>query len=188
MLADRLSKLRFRERAGLLFAVVAIALLMMDNLVVQPVARAYGAIGVEIKNQENQRAYVRSVISMEGEIGRRFESVRSFLGDFKPEPVMVDLMKGRIDELAKESGVLLFSMKHRPVKDMPHYREYYVDIGEFESDEASLLRFLHKLGSEESTFRVSKIEMKPDQEGELVRGSMSITKVAMPAKFAGPSG
>ena len=188
MLAERFSKLRTRERAGLLFAVVALALLVIDNLVVQPVARAYDGIGVEIDNQEKQRAYARSVISMEDEIEQRFDSVRALLGGAKPEPVMVDLIKGRIDELAKECSVLLFSMKHRPAKDNGHYLEYFVDIGEFESDEASLLRFLHRLRSEESTYRISKIDVKPDQEGELVRGSMTITKVAMPAKFERPSG
>ena len=188
MLADRLSKLRTRERVGFLFALVAIALLLMDNLVIQPVARAYNDIGAQIKEQEVQRSYARNVISMQDEITQRFDSVRNLLGEPVPEPVAVDLMKGRIDELAKASNVLLFSMKHRPVKDMGHYLEFYVEIGEFEADEAGLLRFLHSLRSVEGTYRISKLDIKPDRDGELIRGSMLITKVAMPPEFDGPAG
>lgn len=179
MLGDRLSKLRMRERVGLLLAVIAVALLLMDNLVVQPVAKEYKNLGAAIAAERAKLAYAETVVTLESQIMERFGAVKDLLGAPQPEVVSVDLMKGRIDELAKKSEVLLFSIKHRPVKDMGFYQEFAVEIGEFEATEDNLLRFLHSIRTEESIYRVSKLDVKPDPEGDLVRGSMMITKVAM---------
>ena len=59
MLGKRLSKLRTREQAGLLVSCVAVALLLIDNLVVQPVVRSYDALGADIKVRQKELAYAR---------------------------------------------------------------------------------------------------------------------------------
>ena len=179
MFFDRLNKLGGRERAGLLLAIACILFLVLDNLVIRPMNERYRALDADIDTEAKTLVYHDDVLDSGGTIEERFREVQTRLGVSMPPAEAIAHMKGEIDTLARQNDLVLLSIKHREPQRTDYYEEYIVDVGDFESDEPSLLRFLHGLRALPGAFKVSKLKIAPDRSGGLVKGSMTITKVMM---------
>ncbi len=186
MLADRLGKLGIRERIGLVLAGLALMFLLLDKVVVQPVSQRYDAMNGVIAGSLEEYRFAAAVVETEAAVDREFGRVRAILGDPVPEVQMIDRMKETIDELVKKSDIQVVMMRGLPAKDMGHYLEYVVEIGEFECDEPGLISFLHAIQGGERTFRVSRLNIRPNADGKSLRGSMLISRIAIPGEFVNP--
>ena len=89
-------------------------------------------------------------------------------------------MKGRLDELAVQTGVKFFSREQVEPRAGDEYTEYAVTVGEFEASMDGLVRFLSQLPDGGGMTRAVRITLTPDRKRNLVRGSMLITKLALP--------
>ena len=184
MLGDRISRLNSREKLGLIIAMLVTAVLVLDRLAVRPLGVRCEGLDLDIQREAKTLEYQASVMQARSEVERQFESIRAQLGEELPAAEAIDAMKGEIDALARASEVSLLAMKHREPRRTEFYDEYALDIGDFETDEIGLMRFLHALMEKPGTFHVTKLKLAPDATGKRVKGSMTVTKVAIPTRAA----
>ncbi|MDA0989823.1 MAG: hypothetical protein O3A51_03630 [Verrucomicrobia bacterium] len=176
---NRLQNLRGRERVGLLLCVAVLLVLVLDNFVVRPMSERYRQLDMAIAGEAQKLTYHDSVMDAAGAIEARFRDIQAKLGASLPQAEAIAQMRGEIDRLAEDTNVVLLSMKHRDPLSKTYYDEYMLDVSEFETDEISLMRFLHGLRSLPGTFQVARLKINPDRSGSIIRGSMTITKVMM---------
>jgi len=188
MLSERLGRLGPRERLGLAAALAFLAFLLLDRLVTQHMTEQYKRLDMQIENETATLEYHESVLSVKDAIQDQFDAIRERIGESLPPAEATVLIEGQIDALAKESDMDLRSIQHREPRQADYYHEYFVDIGDFETDESGLLRFLHGLRGLAGTFQVASLSVSPDSSGKLVKGSMTITKVMMPPAEPPPEG
>jgi len=185
MLADWINKLDKREQAGLVLVSVVLTILVIDQVVVLPIrdrcAWLDRDIALERKTQELHASWLQRKPAVEKEFG----TIQGRLGPILAPSEVIDAMKGEIDALARASDVILLAVKHREPRQTEFYDEYAID-GDFESDEIGLVRFLHTLVTTPGTFRVTRLKIAPDNTGKRIKGSMTITKVAMPTAPGAP--
>ena len=186
MLAERLSRLDGREKFGLLVVVLAIVLLILDWAVIRPINTRCRALDVDIERESKALAYQESVLQAGPQVDRQFTDIRERLGTAMPPAEALEVMKGEIDRLAQESEVSLIATKHRDPRHAEFYDEYALDIGDFETDEEGVARFLHAIMTAPGTFRVTRLKIAPDNTGKRVKGSMTVTKVTAAADETPP--
>jgi len=180
MLAERISRLNAREKLGLIVSMLVIVVLVLDRVAVRPLGVRCADLELEIQREAKMLEYQASVMQAQPEVERQFSGIRKQLGAELPPAEAIDVMKGEVDALARETAVSLLSMKHREPRRTEFYDEYAVDIGDFETDEIGLMRFLHALLDKPGTFHVTKLKIAPDSTGKRIKGSMTITKVSIP--------
>jgi hypothetical protein len=179
MILDRLAKLGAREKIGLLLAVAVIVLLVLDRLLISPTLRYYRELDQRILAEERRIRLNRESIAIEDEVYRRYRRVADLVQTFESPAAGIDSMKGQIDELAGRTGVILVSREHRPPTESDYCQEYYVDIREFEAPETNLVAFLRLVPELPGLLRVDRINLVPDRNRNVVKGSMLISKVLM---------
>ena len=184
---ERLNSLNARERMGLLAVAIVLFVLVIDNLIYRPLALRCENYDRQIKADMENMAIDQQVVAMAPQVENQYGTIRELLGDPLDPAEAIDEMKGEIDRIAKESNVLLRSIKHLNPRETDAYMVYTVDIGGFESDEESLIRFLYALRSYGGgTFRVTRMSITPNDTGAAIKGALLITKVAAsPAAFEG---
>jgi len=179
MIFDKLDKLAFRERAFLVIAIVALLAVLGDRLVVQAFVDELRVVDVQYAAQQEELQYSRIVMEREQDVTAAYREVADLLDQSTAPAVDIDKMKGEIDDLARQSGLVLVSMKHREPRTERHYDVYAVDIGGFEGDMDNLLRFLNAVQHSEKPglLRVVNLTVTAGREEGTIRGSMTITKV-----------
>jgi hypothetical protein len=180
MWGERLGRLGARERAGLILAIVFVVVVVLDHLVVRRLTEACGWLDRDIAQEVMALEYNASVRRVAPDIERAFASVRGRLGEPMPAAEAIERMKAEIDMLAQDADVTLRSIRHREPQHRMFYDEYNVDVGDFETDEFGLVRFLHSLVATQGTYRVTRLKLAPEARGQRVKGSMTISKVMMP--------
>ncbi len=183
-----LSRIGPREKFGLILALFCIVFLVVDNLVIRPMVARCQELDVSIGNVEKTHSLYIDIIATSDVVDRMFNRIRSKLGPSVPSAKAIVQMKREIDELANSTDVTLNEIKHRDPAKREFYDEYFVDIGDFETNEASLLRFLHGLRQLPGTFQVASLKLSPGTDSDRVKGSMTITKVMMPYAAVRPQG
>jgi hypothetical protein len=165
---------------------VFVVVVVLDRLVVDRLTEAYGWLDRDIAQEVMALEYNASVRRVAPDIERAFETVRGRLGEPLPAAEAIERMKAEIDELARAADVTLRSIRHREPRHRTFYDEYTLDVGDFETDEFGLLRFLHSLISMQGTYRVTRLKLAPEPGGQRVKGSMTISKVTMPPRDSEP--
>ena len=132
MIFDKLEKLGIRERAALVVAVVALLAVLGDRLVVQAFDDALEAVHTRHETQRKRLNYSRVVMERDEDVSAAYREVADLVDEGTAPAVDIDKMKGEIDDLARKSGLVLVSMKHREPRSERHYDVYAVDIGGFD--------------------------------------------------------
>jgi len=179
MIFDKLEKLGIRERAALVVAVVALLAVLGDRLVVQAFDDALEAVHTRHETQRKRLNYSRVVMERDEDVSAAYREVADLVDEGTAPAVDIDKMKGEIDDLARKSGLVLVSMKHREPRSERHYDVYAVDIGGFEGTMNNLLRFLNAVQRNDAPglLRVDNLSVTDGREEGTIRGSMTITKV-----------
>jgi len=180
MILGKLQKLRPREKTGLSIAMLCVLGLLADRLVIRSVVNRFKLLDDEIEHAEDSLAFNMRVLDREDRISEKYENIRSLLGKTSSPAAAIDNIKGKIDELARQTGVVLVSMEHREPRKSEFYAEYLVEIGKFETEMKGLLRFLHELRKSSGMLTVARLNLSPVKGKNLVEGSILMTKVMLP--------
>ncbi|MCC6581259.1 MAG: hypothetical protein IT440_12560 [Phycisphaeraceae bacterium] len=186
MLAERLNRLEGREKLGLLLVVLVLVVLVLDFAVIRPINTRCLWLDGDIERETKTLVYQESVLQAGPHVEAQFSVIHDRIGDALPAAEARREMRGAIDTLAQESDVTLISVKDREPRRTENFDEYAVDIADFETDEQGLARFLHALMGAPGTYRVTRMKIAPDSSGKRVKGSMTVTRVTLPAPTAEP--
>jgi len=184
MILERLEKLGTREKIGLLLAGAIMLLLVMDRLLINPILRQYRDLDHRIVVEKKEVDVIKQAIGMKDSVYRRYLDVAHLAQRVESEAVGIDVMKGQIDDLAERTGVILISREHRKPEKRPYHHEFFVDIREFEAPETNLIAFVRMVPEVPGLLRIERMNLLPDRNRHIVKGSMLISKVLMIA----PSG
>ena len=184
MILSKLEKLGNRDKILLVVAILLLVAALGDNFVVRTVARELKTLGGAIESEKKALAYNDTVILSEDEVEAVFEGLSGKLGRITTADADLDIMKGEIDDFARQSGLTLTSMKHREPREWPHYTEYMVDIGGFEGAEGSLIKFLSAVQRSKipGLMRVTHLAVSAGRQERTIRGSMVLSKVMIEAE------
>jgi hypothetical protein len=189
MIGARLAKLSYREKAGIALATLAFFIVLLDHFVVGAVVEASRRFDQDAASELKRLAYSRAVLATEADVRSEYDGISGLLSrSSSPAEAVADL-KGEIDEMARRTGLVLAAMEHREPKHAGAYDVYTVEIGKFESDMKSLIRFLYEVQNSAGLLRVSKLSLTPGTAADQVKGSVLITKVMLqaPASTPGPA-
>ena len=183
MIWDKIEKLGWRERVGLLLAVVFLFALFVERVVVRSVADRCRAIDREVVMQEAALLGYRGSLMEKDAIAKDYERAGSQLSRMASSDETIADFKGQIDDVARRTGLSLVAMEHRtPEMDKQKgWTEYTVVVGSFEADLKSLLAFLNELDEVPGLLRVVKLTVAPGKTKNSVKGSLQITKLMLPA-------
>lgn len=175
---ERLSR---REQAGLAGALLLVFAAAVDNFAARPIVRAIKALNAQIGIETRSLAYNQGVLRLEDETAQAYDAIRQRVGVAASHAEAIAEFKGQIDVLARQTGVSILKMNHRePGKTgADTAEEYYVDIGAFEADIKNVIRFLREMWQAPGVVRVVKVSMVPGGSKDMVKGSMSITKLML---------
>lgn len=179
MIFSKLDNMSTRDKILIVVAIAMVISVLIDRFVVQRIFSSTKNVQMLIDSEMDNLAYSSKVIACSDGVEEDFLAISAKLGRITNPDSDIDIMKGEIDDLARKSGLLLTSMKNRePRKDI-HYTEYIVDIGGFEGNEESLLKFLDAVERCEipGLLRVVRLNVGIGRKDNTIKGSMTITKV-----------
>jgi type II secretory pathway component PulM len=185
MISAKLARMSARERGGLLLAACVVGLLLLDWVVVRPVVRTSGRLAEQIRGVEREIAGYRAVAAERPQREPEFNQASGVLRTAASRSEEIAAIKGQVDELARNAGLTVSSMEHEEPRARPHYDEYIVRIGKFESSGQALLEFLDQVQRTEDMLRVARLSLAPGSAADggsasgRVKGSMLITKVML---------
>ena len=184
MILSKLDKLSNRDKILLAVAVLLLVAALGDNFVVRVVVNELKGLRSSIEAEKKALAYNDTVSLSEDEVIDVFEGLSDKLGRVTTADTDLDIMKGEIDDFARQAGLTLTSMKHREPRKWPHYTEYLVDIGGFEGGEGSLITFLSAVQRSKipGLMRVTHLAVSAGRKERTIRGSMVLSKVMIPEK------
>lgn len=175
---DKLEKLAPREKWGLGLAALFLLVLITDRLVVQTVANRFQDLRIEEQNLTDQLAFASQVAAQKPAVQKAYEDVSGVLATARSDAETIDEMKGMLDLLAGESGLLLVSMKHLEPRPAGTLREFIVDIGEFEGSMQAVMTFLHRVSQAPGLLRIARLTVSPaPRSDQPLKGSVLISKV-----------
>ncbi len=182
MIFSKLDKLSTRDKIFIVVAIGMLIALAVDHFVVQRVIDSAKNTERLIESELKNLDYNNMVIGCCDGVEENYLAISGKLGKITSQDSDIDIMKGEIDDLARKSGLLVTSMKNREPKKTSkaiHYTEYVVDIGGFEGDEGSLLKFLDAIQHSDipGLLRVTHLNVGIGRQANTIRGSMTITKV-----------
>jgi Tfp pilus assembly protein PilO len=179
MILSKLDSLSSRDKILIVIAISMLIAVLVDHFVVQKIVSSVSNTQILINSDLKSLAYNDKVIACSGGVEECFQEVVGKLGRVTSADSDIDIMKGEIDDLARQSGLLLTSMKNRDPKKDVHYTEYIVDISSFEGTEESLLKFLDavQLSKIPGLMRVIHLSIGVGRKPNTIKGSMTITKV-----------
>lgn len=173
----RLSQLPMREKAGLVFALVLVAFLITDHLVVKPLVRRLRSLDVAISVETRHLDQNKKVLSYEKTVEKQYESVKNLLGISGTEQESIEAFKNEIDEMSQRNAIRLKSMRHLAPERTDFLVTYIIEISEFETEVVALISFLNDIGNASGLIRVRDVVVTSQGANSVVSGSMVISKV-----------
>jgi hypothetical protein len=182
MIAERLDKLSSREKLGLFLALFFVFVVAIDRLAVQFITDDFQVLNEQIEKERIELKSAQRIASGERFVAGEYRRVRPRLGHAASLSGAMDEFKVKVDEMARESGVIVVSMKDREMRTTEAtaergFAELAVEIGRFESGMKELLSLLHRVRSFSGIMRVSRITMAVDKDTGQIAGSMVITSI-----------
>ncbi|MFC1498967.1 hypothetical protein ACFLS1_10940 [Verrucomicrobiota bacterium] len=181
MIFAKLDKISVREKLGFSIAGLFLFALLMDHLILQPVARKLGSMKTEIRNKNLEFRYNSDMIEIEADVTRQYQEIDKFITISHSDDETINEMKGEIDDLVKIAGMQYNSMNdrepHAP-KERPdsNCKEFFVEIGGFEAKTEDLITFLYKIREQPMLLRVVNLKISQKEKGS-VKGNMLIAKL-----------
>ncbi|MBI4355998.1 MAG: hypothetical protein HY597_06100 [Candidatus Omnitrophica bacterium] len=168
-----------RERLAAAVGAIAVAIVLMDRLVIAPWWHHAQEISQKIGQKEEAMAQQHRLLSREAFVLARLDQYRSYLRPAGAEELDMAAMLKEIDALAQESQVSLGEVKPLPSDANDLYREYALEV----HGDCSLqqwVHFVYLLESSRSLFTIEQagLEASKDTPGRL-QGSLRLTSMAM---------
>ena len=177
MITEKLERLGSREKAGLVVAMVLIFGVLVDRFAVDFIVSRFQELKEETRRERRRLAENVFTLEKQGSVGKAYEGLQGRLGRVKSGSEAIDDLKGMMDELARQTGIVIVSMKHRDSGLVGGCREFTVDIGRFEAGMRELLTFVRRVRESPKLLRVTRLTITPGDSGERISGSMQVTRL-----------
>jgi len=178
----RLANLSLTEKTLGVLAAVLVSFLIVDNLVAQAWLHRLQELDRTIGLERSDLLYKRAALAQRPQVEGEFRGVRERLGVAGAPAVTTSELEQQVYELARRSGVAIKKVEPREPRTGDAYEEYSMDIGRFEGDEKSVLRFASELWGAPGMLRVTRLSLAPNGP-HMVKGSMLITKLLLPGNM-----
>lgn len=185
MISGKLERLSLRETVGMVVALLFFAGVLADRLVARPTIARIAAVRAEIEMQRELLANHRAILAFAPAVDARFESMRPRFADAEPAAAAIDRLQGRLDELARKTGLVIHAMRHREsaaAETVADAMTVIVEISRFESDPEALLAFLYELRASPEIWRVARLNLAPERSGDggsRLGGAMTVAQLRL---------
>ncbi|MCX5678722.1 MAG: type 4a pilus biogenesis protein PilO [Candidatus Omnitrophica bacterium] len=173
-------KLSKKEKIGLMAAIVVIALMLIDRLVISPIGNRIQRIDQEIKFSEKKLSRDLRNMNNKDIIEREYKKYKNYVkkSSVSDEEDVANIL-GEIEGLARSSSVSLVDIKPQAPKRADFYKEYAIEV-EVEGSMEQVITFLHDLNSSAQLLRAVKLRIGlKDKELSAIKASLLVTKISI---------
>ncbi|MFH1798455.1 MAG: hypothetical protein ABH844_03825 [Candidatus Omnitrophota bacterium] len=169
---------RINKREQILAGVVGviIALFLMERLVGSPFFIKLENIDIQIKAQEEKFERTLYMNLQKNNITKSYEAIQPFIETGETGEGMFSVIMKQIEEIAKETGVIMQNMKPENVelKGKEEYNVRNVALT-LEGYQHSIILFLYKLENGDYPLRIDKIDFKvKDRDKNLITTTIDV--------------
>lgn len=174
---EKLMQLPLREKVGLVFSLMLVALYVTDVTVAKPLIRRVRELDTAISVEQERLNRHRRTLAYEDSVRQQYAVVKDLIGVSGSEQEAIETFKNEIDEMALRNGIRLKAMRHLPSEPTPFLVTYVVEISDFEAEIAALINFLGTVSRAPGLIRVRQTVVGSQGSDSVVSGSMVLTKV-----------
>jgi len=176
-LITRLSK---REKSFLWLAIIAVVCIALYILVLEPTWNKWQQLNKTIDVTERKLLKNLKIMGQKEIIDELYDKYAQSLrmkGSVEEETAVI---LSEIENIARQSNVIITDIKPQSVKDMDFYKEYYVEM-EAEGNIASLAKFIYELQNSKQILKVRHLRLNAKEtRGDTLKGYMVVTKILIP--------
>ncbi len=175
-----IQRLNKRERFTLYLAVCALALVLFDRLIVNPIAQNMQSLDQQIVEKERLIKKDLHVLSQKDRIAAEAKAYSVFVNAPASEDEAFTQLLKEIEALANTGSVSLLDMKPGGSKDMGPHKQYTVNVV-CEGTMEKITSFLYAIESSTKVLKVQRYQITPkSRESTVAQCTMSITQIVMP--------
>ncbi|MBN2453430.1 MAG: type 4a pilus biogenesis protein PilO [Candidatus Omnitrophica bacterium] len=174
------NKLSGKERVGLAVAVIVIALVIVDRLIVSPIGGKIQRINQDIHFSEKKLSRDLRNINNRDMIEGEYKKYRNYVskGAASDEENVANIL-AEIESLARSSSVSLVEIKPQSPKNYDFYKEYIIDVTA-EGGMEQIVTFMHNINNSNQLLRAVKIRLGlKDKESSNIKASVQVTKISI---------
>lgn len=172
-----LLKLKKREKYILYFAVLVIGFLFFDRIIIRPVLTELNNLNRKISVKEKQLRRSLKLLSQKEEISSLYSEYTDPIKQKLSDEEEIAQLLSRIEEVAKETNVVLVRIKPSQTKKEEFYKKFLMKV-EAEATISRLIDFVYKLEKSSQLIRVKDFRVTPQKRGSsLLKIEMSISKI-----------
>ena len=174
------SKVSKREKILFSISITVIMVVLVDKVVFSPVISVIDRLNKQISPYEKELKNSIVTIDREESIINNYEEKVKNLKKVTSNEGEISAISGEIDRLAKNTNVLIQSIKPVSPEENNLYIKYKIDI-EAEADLAHIIDFIYQLEKSPALFRVKKLTLTPKaKDATSLKASLLITKIVLP--------
>lgn len=175
-LMDFYVKLSLREKRILYGAVGLIGLILVERLVVHPIASKLAGLDRSIHDQKTAIRKSMHVLLQKEKIMRESKQYASYSLESKgPEEEMTGLLK-EIEAIANHSSVTLLYVKPVSAKESGNAKKYYASL-ECEAPMEEAVRFFYNIESAARLLKIEKYTISPkSKDSSIARCTVTVSK------------
>ncbi|MCF7854548.1 MAG: hypothetical protein K9N51_07120 [Candidatus Pacebacteria bacterium] len=173
-----LQHLSGRERTWLALAVIVVAIVVLDRVVLIPVKNNLDAMEADIQAKKAQLVGYQHSATQKPFVVRAYSRYEPYLQRVGSDEEETSRILGTIETVARSTDVKLVDAKAREPRGEQWYKLFNVEI-KAEATVQELVKFLYKLNTSEDALRVDTLQVSVGDRGSpAVRATALITKLA----------
>lgn len=171
-------KLSAKEKMGVIAASAVVTLLVMDRLIISPIAARFRSINQNIKASEKKLVVDIRNINNKDAISAQYGKYKNYVKrTAASDEEEIAAILAEIEGLARRSDVTLVDIKPQTPKQTDYYKEYIIDV-DAEGDMEHVIMFMHNLNGSSQLLRMPKVRLTlRERESQVVKASISISRI-----------
>lgn len=179
---SQIFKLPKKKRYMLYIAIVILAAVFFDRIVLQAIMGRMRRLNNAILVQERKTQKTLGILSMEDLIVEEYAKCIKGVGRKHSEEEEKSKLLSEIERLARSSLVSLKNIKPGEIKKIGPYEEYTIKI-EVEAKMDYLVDFIYKLERSPCLLRIESFQLRTKSvKSPVLRGQMTITEILIGKK------
>lgn len=175
-----LTNLSPREKLILDVTVLFVGVMIVDRLVLSPIAAQIHALNQQTKQEETTIKKNLRILAQKDKILAESRKFESYLTAAASDEEEMTLLLKEVEDLASKNSVYLIDLKPGEVKGTGSSKKYSVNLS-LEAQMEQLVAFMYGVESSDRLFTIEKYQLEPkSRESTVARCSMIISKVAAP--------
>ena len=167
------------EKRIMAITMFVLCAMLIDRVVVSPLASTLSTLSVSIKDQEASIRKSMNMLLHEETIERESKEYAKYSLEAKnPEEEMVALLQ-EVESVAQHSGVNLIYVKPGTIKDEKGLKKFYANL-ECEAPMEQVATFFHDVESSGQLVKIEKYQIQPkSKDSSIARSTVSVYKTVL---------